>query len=61
MFHVNNDTIIYIKPQIDYAFNKKIPVSYYITQSNNTHGSFVIDRCFQNKTISIIHGILCKS
>ena len=60
MFHVNNDTTVYIKPQIDYAFNKKIPVSYYITQSDNKHGSFVTDRQYQNKTIRIIHKILHK-
>lgn len=57
MYHVMNDDKILIKPQLEYARFKKIPLKYHIFDGNFNHGSFFLSNEFKNYVIDDIQKI----
>jgi pimeloyl-ACP methyl ester carboxylesterase len=43
MYHIKNDKRILIKPQLDYAKYKNIPVKYHLFNGTYVHGAFVLN------------------
>jgi hypothetical protein len=57
MFHIKSDRILQIKPQLDYAVKKSIPVSYHIFDANYSHGSFIMNHTVKKYVITKIQEI----
>jgi len=61
MYHTMNDDKILIKPQLEYAKSKKIPVKYHIFNGEYNHGSFFLSNEFKNYVINDIQSVYDKS
>jgi hypothetical protein len=54
MFHVKGDNKIHIKPQLEYAVKKKIPLSYHLFGGDYWHGSFAYNSVIRKYVITKI-------
>ena len=54
MYHVKDDNIILIKPQLKYALKKKFPLTYHIFDGTYSHGAFVLSNEFKQYVINDI-------
>jgi pimeloyl-ACP methyl ester carboxylesterase len=60
MYHILSDTKIQIKPQLEYAKKKNIPVVYHLFEDDYSHGSFAFNSKFRNYVITNVLEIYKK-
>jgi pimeloyl-ACP methyl ester carboxylesterase len=57
MYHIKNDQRLLIKPQLEYAHKKNIPITYHLFDGDYMHGAFVLSSEFKKYVITDIQRV----
>lgn len=57
MYHIKNDQRLLIKPQLEYAHKKHIPITYHLFDGDYSHGAFVLSGEFKKYVVKDIQRV----